>query len=138
MTTTASRRATGTLLFLVISIVLEASILGTDMNLRNDGIMHFYALAGFTVVDIVLLAMAFMNSRRMTLRLVALWGVLQAVVMIADIFNGPSTYGTYSQFATYLFGLGYYDSNHIAFLFPALFVVRILLAAAAFRDSGKA
>ena len=126
-----------TKVLLIVSFVLELAILATDKNIWKDSPPHAYGLVVFAVIDLALLGYLFMRTGKMTLRLVAVWGLIQVVVMIADIFNGPSTYGTSSDFATYLFGLGYYDSNHIAFLFPTLFVVRIVLATVAFLESRR-
>ncbi len=126
-----------TKVLLLVSLVLELAILATDKNIWRDAPTHAYGLAVFAIIDLALLGYVFMRTSKMTLRLVSLWGLIQVIVMIADIFNGPSTYGTPSDFATYLFGLGYYDSNHIAFLFPTLFVVRIILAGVAFLESRR-
>jgi O-antigen ligase len=121
--------------FLLVAFLLQLAILATDKNIWRDAPTHAYGLAVFAIIDLALFGFLFMRTNRQTFLLVSAWGLIQALVMLADIFNGPSTYGTPTQFATYLFGLGYYDSNHIAFLFPALFVVTILLALSALIES---
>ena len=138
MNPAGKRRPTGTILLLLISALLGIVILATDKNIWKDAPLHAYGLVAFVVVDLVLLGLVMMRPTKQTLRIVLGWGLLQIVIMLANIFNGPSTYGSPSDFATYLFGLGYYDSNHIAYLFPALFVVRIVLAAISYMDSKKA
>jgi hypothetical protein len=71
------------------------------------------------------------GSRR-TILLAGAWGGVQALIMLSDIMTGPTSLSLPpDQFAIYLFGLGYYDSNHIAFLFPLLFVVNIIVPVSA-------
>ncbi|HEY6283871.1 MAG TPA: hypothetical protein VIW22_08110, partial [Nitrososphaerales archaeon] len=63
------------------------------------------------------------------------------LIMVGDIF-WPSPFGSFevsqTDFAKYLFGLGLYDSKHIAYLFPALFVVEILVLVVALWEGRKA
>jgi len=120
---------------LVTSGALGVAIIVTDRNLWKFEPTHGYALGGFLAVDLGLLTFILLRGSRLSFRLASSWGIFQALVMLADIFTVPSSLGlTQTQFAEYLFGLGYYDSAHIAFLFPALFIVNVLVAEFAYFD----
>jgi hypothetical protein len=119
----------------VMSAALGGAILATDEDLWKFEAAHGYALAVFVVVDIGVLAFLLSRGSRLSFRLASIWGTVQALVMVADIFTAPASLGlTQAQFAVYLFGLGYYDGAHIAFLFPALFVANVLFAEFAYFD----
>jgi hypothetical protein len=126
----ASKKGKVTALVLLVSAILGAAILATDQNLSQYQPSHEYALAVFVVIDLALAGMVLMKGTRSILRISGLWGMLQALIMVGDIF-WPSPFGSFAisqtDFARYLFGLGFYDSKHIAYLFPALFVVEILV-----------
>ena len=138
-TSMGGRKGMWSLVLLIVSAILGLAVLGTDANIWRDAPTHAYGLVAFVVIDLVLLGWTFMKPNKMSLRLVAAFGAIQVLAMLADITQAPASYHfTTTQFATYLFGLGYYDSYHIAFLFPALFVVNVLLTAIAFLESKKA
>jgi hypothetical protein len=123
---------------LVASAALGAAIVATDRNLWKFEPSHAFALSAFVIVDFGVAGYLMSKGSRLSFQLASIWGTLQALVMLADIFTAPASLGlTQAQFAVYLFGLGYYDSYHIAFLFPALFVVNILLAEFAYFDQRK-
>ena len=134
------RKGLATSTLLAVSALLGVAILATDHNLWNYEPMHAYGLIGFVVIDVIGIGLIFWKDSRMILRLAALWGAVFALIQVSDIYSGgASAFGmTTSQFATYLFGLGGYDSSHIAFLNPALFVVNILAAVIGFWESRSA
>jgi hypothetical protein len=137
----ASKKGKITTLLLLLSAVLGISILATDQNLWQYQPSHAYSLILFVAIDLGLGGLTLRIGTKPILRAAAGWGFLQALIMLGDIF-WPMPFGniplTQSDFATYLFGLGFYDSKHIAFLFPTLFVVLLVLAGAAFWESRKA
>ena len=138
MSTSASKWKTGAIVLLVLSALLGLAIAGTDSNLWTYEPTHAYGLIAFVIVDLVAIGLLMMRGGKNIYRLVALWGILQALVMLSDIATGPSSFGmTQQNFAIYLLGLGFYDSHHIAFLFPALLAVNIVLAIWAFLGSRK-
>jgi len=112
-------------------------MLSTDYNLWTYEPAHAYALIGFVAIDVVAVALVAWKGTRNVIRLASAWGGLFALIMVSDIFSGGANVFGLSpeQFAIYLFGLGYYDSAHIAFLFPALFVVNILAGIVGFWES---
>src|SRR5271157_4779698 len=129
-----------TSVLLVLSTLLGLAILGTDHNLWSLEPSHAYGLIGFVAVDVIAIALVMWKGSRMTLLLGGIWGALFALIMVSDIYSGGATAfsTTPDQFAIYLFGLGYYDTYHIAFLFPALFVVNILVAIVGYWESRRA
>ena len=137
----ATKKGKVTVLLLLVSALLGAAILATDQNIWQYQPSHAYSLAAFIVVDVLLAGMVLMRGTRSALRVAGLWGLLQALIMVGDIF-WPSPFGSFAvsqtDFAKYLFGLGLYDSKHIAYLFPALFVVEILVLIVAFWERRKA
>jgi hypothetical protein len=129
-------------LLLLVSAILGVAILGTDKNLWQYQPLHAYGLIAFVVIDVVLAGMVLMRGTRSSLRISGLWGLLQALIMVGDIFT-PSPFGSsfpvsQPDFANYLFGLGLYDNNHIAYLFPTLFAVQILLLVVSLWEARKA
>lgn len=126
-----------TSVLLAISALLGIAILATDHNLWNYEPTHAYGLVVFVIIDIVAIGLAMLRSSRNILRLAGAWGFLFALIMVSDIYSGGATaIGlTPDQFASYLFGLSYYDNQHIAFLFPSLFVVDILAGIAGLFES---
>jgi hypothetical protein len=137
----ATKKGKFTALLLFVSAILGVAILATDQNLWQYQPSHAYSLAGFVVIDVLLAGMVLMRGTRSSLKISGLWGLLQAVIMVGDIF-WPSPFGSFqvsqTDFARYLFGLGLYDSKHIAYLFPALFVVEILVLVVALWEGRKA
>lgn len=137
----ASKKGKVTVLLLLVSAILGAAILATDQNIWQYQPSHAYGLAAFIVVDLLLAGMVLMRGTRSALKISGLWGLLQALIMVGDIF-WPSPFGSFAvsqaDFANYLFGLGLYDSKHIAYLFPALFGVEILVLVAALWEGRKA
>jgi hypothetical protein len=129
-----------TSVLLVLSALLGLAILGTDHNLWSLEPSHAYGLIGFVAIDVIAMALVMWKGSRMALLLGGIWGALFALIMVSDIYSGGATAfsTTTDQFAIYLFGLGYYDAYHIAFLFPALFVVNILVAIVGFWESRRA
>ena len=136
-----SKKGMATAVLLLLSAVLGISILATDQNLWQDQPSHAYSLIVFVVIDLGLAGLTAGKGGKSMLRAAGAWGGVQALIMLGDIF-WPMPFGsiplTQSDFATYLFGLGFYDNKHIAFLFPTLFVVLLVLAGVAFWESGKA
>ena len=134
----ASSWKLGTAALLAISALLGLAMLATDRNLWTYAPTHAYGLIGFVLVDLAALALVALRGRKMVFGLAAVWGALQALIMLSDIATGAQSFGMApADFARYLFGLGFYDSNHIAFLFPALFAVNVILAFVAFFASRK-
>lgn len=137
----ATKKGKVTILLLLVSAILGVAILATDQNLWQYQPSHAYGLAAFVVVDLLLAGMVLMRGTRSSLKISGLWGLLQALIMVGDIF-WPSPFGSFAvsqtDFAKYLFGLGLYDSQHIAYLFPALFVVEILVLVVALWEGRKA
>jgi hypothetical protein len=131
------RKGLATSALLGLSAVLGLAILGTDHNLWSFEPSHAYGLIAFVIIDLVGIALILWKGSRNMLRLGGAWGAVFTLIMVSDIFSGgASAFGLDSnEFAVYLFGLGYYDSQHIAFLFPALFVVNIFAAIVGFLES---
>ena len=126
-----TKRGKFTVLFLLISALLGIAILATDQNLSQYQPTHVYGLIAFVIVDIVLAGLVLVRGTRSFLQISGIWGLLQALIMLSDIF-WPSPFGSafaisQADFARYLFGLAFYDTKHIAYLFPSLFVVLILV-----------
>jgi len=128
-----------TSVLLALSALLGLAILGTDNNLWTSEPSHAYGLILFVVIDIVGIGLIMWKGSRNLLMLGGAWGFVFALIMVSDIWSGAaSALGwTPAQFATYLFGLGYYDSQHIAFLFPALFAVNLLVGIVGFLESRR-
>lgn len=135
MGSSGTKRGKVSVTLLLVSALLGAAILATDQNLSKYQPTHVYGLAAFVAIDVVLAGLVLMKGTKFSIRISGLWGLLQALFMVGDIF-WPNPFGStipvsQTDFAKYLFGLGLYDSNHIAYLFPALFVVLIVLFVAA-------
>jgi len=126
-----------TSVLLVASALLGIAILSTDYNLWTYEPAHAYGLIAFVAIDLVAIGLVSWRGTRNVLRLAGAWGAIFALIMVSDIFSGgANAFGlSPEQFAIYLFGLGYYDSAHIALLFPALFVVNILAAIVGFWET---
>ncbi len=141
MESPATKKGKLTAVLLLATAILGVAILATDQNVWQYQPSHAYALAAFIVVDLLLAGMVLMRGTRSSLRIAGLWGLLQAVIMVGDIF-WPSPFGSFAvsqtDFAMYLFGLGLYDNKHIAYLFPTLFVLEILVLVVAFWEMRKA
>ena len=141
MQPSGTKKGKVTALLLLVSAILGVAILATDQNVWQYQPTHVYGLAAFVVVDLLLAGMVLMRGTRSALKISGLWGLLQALIMVGDIF-WPSPFGSFAvsqtDFAKYLFGLGLYDDKHIAYLFPALFVVEILVLIVAFWERRKA
>ena len=139
MSSPASGSKVWTSVFLGLSALLGIAVLATDQNLWTYEPSHAYGLIGFVVVDVVVLGLVVVRAGKMTLRVAGVWGILQALIMLSDITTGPQALGmSQSDFARYLFGLAFYDTKHIAYLFPALFAVNVVLLIVAFLASRKA
>src|SRR5215471_18850441 len=141
MTVKTSKRGTSTAVLLLISAILGVTILATDHNLWQFQPTHAYGLIIFVAIDISLAGAAIMRGTKSALTAAAAWGALQALIMLSDIFT-PTPFDSVqtlsmTDFAKYLFGLGFYDNNHIPFLFPALFVVQLVLVVVALRESRR-
>ncbi len=141
MESPAMKKGKFTAVLLLATAILGVAILATDQNLWQYQPSHAYSLAAFVVIDLLLAGMVLMRGTRSSLRISGLWGLLQALIMVGDIF-WPSPFGSFAvsqtDFANYLFGLGLYDSKHIAYLFPALFVLEILVLVVALWEMRKA
>ncbi len=141
MESPATKKGKLTAVLLLATAILGVAILATDQNVWQYQPSHAYALAAFIVVDLLLEGMVLMRGTRSSLRIAGLWGLLQALIMVGDIF-WPSPFGSFAvsqtDFAMYLFGLGLYDNKHIAYLFPTLFVLEILVLVVAFWEMRKA
>ena len=122
-----------------LSAILGLTILGTDHNLWSLEPSHAYGLIAFVVIDLVAIGLIMWKGSRMMVRLGGVWGAVFAVIMVSDIYSGGALAfdTTPDKFAIYLFGLGYYDSDHIAALFPALFIVNILVAIVGLMESRR-
>jgi hypothetical protein len=131
------RKGLATSALLGVSALLGLAMLGTDHNLWSYEPSHAYGLIAFVAIDVVGIILILWKGSRTMLRLGGAWGALFALIMVSDIFSGgAAAFGLdSSQFAVYLFGLGNYDNQHIAFLFPALFAVNILAAIVGFVES---
>ena len=112
-------------------------MLSTDYNLWTYEPVHAYGLIVFVLIDVVAIGLVAWKGTPNLIRLAGAWGAVFALIMVSDIFSGGANVFGLSpeEFAIYLFGLGYYDSAHIAFLFPALFVVNILAAIVGFWET---
>jgi hypothetical protein len=141
MESRATKKGKLTAVLLLATAILGVAILATDQNVWQYQPSHAYGLAAFVIIDLLLAGMVLMRGTRSVLRISGLWGLLQALIMVGDIF-WPSPFGSFevsqTDFARYLFGLGLYDSKHIAYLFPALFVLEILVLIVAFWEMRKA
>jgi len=141
MESPATKKGKLTAVLLLATAILGVAILATDQNVWQYQPSHAYALAAFIVIDLLLAGMVLMRGTRSSLRIAGLWGLLQALIMVGDIF-WPSPFGSFAvsqtDFAMYLFGLGLYDNKHIAYLFPTLFVLEILVLVVAFWEMRKA
>jgi len=141
MESPATKKGKLTAVLLLATAILGVAILATDQNVWQYQPSHAYALAAFVVIDLLLAGMVLMRGTRSSLRIAGLWGLLQALIMVGDIF-WPSPFGSFAvsqtDFAMYLFGLGLYDNKHIAYLFPTLFVLEILVLVVAFWEMRKA
>lgn len=124
---------------LAVSALIGLTILGTDSNLWNYEPSHAYGLIAFVIIDIIGIGLIRWKGSRNLLRLGAAWGAIFALLQVSDVYSGgAAAIGlTPDQFASYLFGLGYPDNAHIAFLNPALLVVNILVAVVGFWESRK-
>jgi hypothetical protein len=117
-----------TSLLLVVSALLGTTIILTDRNLWQYQPSHAYGLIAFIIIDLGAAGLVLAKGSRRTIVVAGAWGGLQALIMMSDIITGPTSINLPpDQFAIYLFGLGYYDNMHIAFLFPLLFVVNIIV-----------
>ncbi|MDA4126776.1 MAG: hypothetical protein OK452_06210 [Thaumarchaeota archaeon] len=141
MESPATKKGKFTAVLLLATAILGVAILATDQNVWQYQPSHAYGLAAFVVIDLLLAGVVLMRGTRSSLRISGIWGLLQALIMVGDIF-WPSPFGSFpvsqTDFAKYLFGLGLYDSKHIAYLFPTLFVLEILVLVVAFWEMRKA
>jgi hypothetical protein len=130
MEASGTKKGKVTTLFLLVSALLGVAILATDQNLWSSQPAHAYALGGFAVIEVLLAGFVLMKGTKSALRIASIWGLLQGLIMVGDIFT-PNPFGSFpisqTDFARYLFGLAFYDNKHIAYLFPSLFVVQILV-----------
>lgn len=142
MTAPMSKKGKITAVLLLLSALLGLAILGTDQNLWQYQPLHAYGLAAFVVIDLLVAGMVVMRGSKSALRIAGIWGLLQALVMVSDIFTaspfGPSIPISMTDFANYLFGLGSYDSHHIPYLFPSLFVVNLLVLIVGMMEARRA
>jgi len=142
MTAPMSKKGKVTAVPLLVSALLGIAILGTDQNLSQYQPTHVYGLAAFVVIDLVLAGLVLMKGTKLTLRIAGLWGLVQALVMLSDITTtnpfGNSFPISQTDFARYLFGLAFYDTKHIAYLFPLLFAVNLLVLIVAMMEARKA
>jgi hypothetical protein len=129
------KRGLSTAALLLASAVLGSGIVLTDKNIWRFEPSHAYGLIAFVAVDLSLMGLVALRPSKRGLLLAAVWGLVQALIMLSDVATGPASFGlSAAQFAVYLFGLGYYDSSHIPYLFPALFIVNVLESEFAYFD----
>ncbi|MEM4303223.1 MAG: hypothetical protein QXQ70_04930 [Candidatus Caldarchaeum sp.] len=130
------------LVFLTVSIILRGLILAFDGLLWYDNPVngHGYALAVFTVVDVVLLSLLVLGR---AVRAVMVWAIFQTLAMALNPFTAFTINISPEEFALYLFGvtpIGSTSSFSCPFLCPpfrysytALLIVQMVMAAAAYR-----
>jgi hypothetical protein len=93
-------------LWLLLSIALSALILAYDGLLWADNPKtgHAYALAAFTVIDVLLLIVV-LASPRLGFRASYAWGLVQLVLMLLNPLSASFIGLSVGAFASYLFGL---------------------------------
>ncbi len=91
-------------LMLALSGVMGVVILVTDKILWDEAPFgHLYGLIAFTALDFTVGGYLVIKKSNLALKTAAAWSIVRLIIQFADIFTGPLTGLTYSEFANYLF-----------------------------------
>jgi hypothetical protein len=113
---------------LILSILFGIYMLSTDSLLHDFAPAHYYALVGFTVISVIVVALPFVRPKRGLLA-AWIWSIIYLILLVGDLTFGAS-YGILSSdpaaghqafFDRYLIGL-----STGLFTFDALLVLQII------------
>lgn len=107
-------------LLLIASSAFGAFLLATDDHLWEHAPDHAYALIGFVFIDALLLSLLRIR-RQIGIRLVPIWGSIQAVIMLADVLTAQQFGVSYFEFALDLYGNWAFDALLLARILQAIY-----------------
>jgi hypothetical protein len=86
----------------IVSALLGMVLLALDKALMGVQ-LHYYALVGFVIIDLIVGILALAKHTTGVARLAGAWAALRILIQIADISQAPNFQISYAGFADYLF-----------------------------------
>jgi hypothetical protein len=88
----------------ILTAIFGLILLGLDNVLRSGAPTHFYALALFVIVDVVVGILVIAKPTRLAYTIVIGWSLLRIILQFADVSQAAAyQFSSYGQFADYLF-----------------------------------